>query len=46
MNRIPIDRERLEGFCGRHHVRRLALFGSVLRVDFSEDRALPDDPPP
>ena len=33
--RIPIDREALSDFCHRHHVRRLALFGSVLRDDFT-----------
>lgn len=31
---IDIDRERLADFCQRHHIRRLALFGSVLRDDF------------
>jgi len=25
------------GFCRRHHIRRLALFGSVLREDFRPD---------
>ncbi len=24
-------------FCRRHHIRRLALFGSVLRDDFADD---------
>ena len=33
--KIPIDREAVAAFCRRHHVRRLALFGSVLREDFS-----------
>ena len=33
--KIPIDREAVAVFCRRHHVRRLALFGSVLREDFS-----------
>jgi predicted nucleotidyltransferase len=33
--KIPIDREAVAAFCQRHHVRRLALFGSVLREDFS-----------
>jgi predicted nucleotidyltransferase len=28
---IAVDREALADFCRRHHVRRLALFGSVLR---------------
>jgi uncharacterized protein len=35
--RIAVDRERLAAFCRRHHVRRLALFGSVLRDDFRPD---------
>jgi hypothetical protein len=34
---IDIDRGRLAGFCRRHHIRRLALFGSVLRPDFRPD---------
>ena len=29
--RLPIDHETLAGLCLRHHIRRLALFGSVLR---------------
>ena len=33
--RIEIPRERIADFCRRHHVRRLALFGSVLRDDFT-----------
>ena len=33
-SRIPIDRERIAEFCRRHHIRRLALFGSVIRDDF------------
>lgn len=31
---IDIDRQRVTAFCTRHHIRRLALFGSVLRRDF------------
>jgi uncharacterized protein len=31
---VSIDRERLAALCRRHHIRRLALFGSVLRDDF------------
>jgi predicted nucleotidyltransferase len=34
MTRIPVPRERIAEFCRRHHVRRLAFFGSVLRNDF------------
>lgn len=33
--RIEIPRAKLEDFCRKHHIRRLALFGSVLRDDFS-----------
>ena len=35
--RIVIDRERVEAFCKRRHVQRLALFGSVLRDDFTPE---------
>ena len=35
--KIPVDREKVEDFCRRHHIRRLALFGSVLRDDFRPD---------
>jgi len=34
---LDLDREKLAAFCRRHHVRRLALFGSVLRDDFGPD---------
>lgn len=29
--------EQLEPFCRRHHIRRLALFGSILREDYRTD---------
>ena len=32
---IEIPRDEIVDFCRRHRVRRLALFGSVLRDDFS-----------
>lgn len=35
--RIDIDRERVAEFCRRNHIRRLSLFGSVLRDDFRPD---------
>ena len=35
--RIPIDRAAIAAFCRRHHIRRMALFGSVLRDDFRPD---------
>ncbi|MBM4437460.1 MAG: nucleotidyltransferase family protein [Actinobacteria bacterium] len=31
--RISVDRETVAAFCRHHHIRRLALFGSVLRDD-------------
>jgi predicted nucleotidyltransferase len=34
---VAIDREAVSAFCRRHHIRRLALFGSVLRDDFRPD---------
>ena len=35
--RISINREKIAEFCRRHHIRKLALFGSVLRDDFRPD---------
>ena len=37
MARIAFDRATIADFCRRHHIRKLALFGSVLRHDFSDD---------
>lgn len=37
MVHIAVDRERIADFCRRPHIRRLALFGSVLRDDFRPD---------
>jgi predicted nucleotidyltransferase len=34
---IDIPHERIADFCRRHHIRRLAFFGSVLRDDFTPD---------
>ncbi len=34
---LTVDRAKLAEFCRRHHIRRLALFGSVLREDFGQD---------
>jgi predicted nucleotidyltransferase len=34
---ITIDRDAIATFCRRHHIRQLALFGSVLRPDFRAD---------
>ena len=35
--KIAIDRQTITDFCRRHHIRKLALFGSVLREDFRPD---------
>jgi hypothetical protein len=32
-----IDKERIADFCRRHHITRLAIFGSALREDFRPD---------
>lgn len=32
--RITIPQDAVADFCRRHHMRRLAVFGSVLRNDF------------
>jgi hypothetical protein len=34
---INIPREKLSDLCRRHHIRRLSLFGSVLRDDFAPE---------
>lgn len=31
---VQLDRERITEFCRKHHIRKLAFFGSVLRNDF------------
>jgi hypothetical protein len=35
--RISIGRDRVAEFCRRNHIRKLSLFGSVLRDDFRPD---------
>ncbi|MHC4830067.1 MAG: nucleotidyltransferase family protein, partial [Planctomycetota bacterium] len=35
--RVQFDRDEVADFCRRNHIRRLALFGSVLRDDFGPD---------
>lgn len=38
MNRhLAINREKIAEFCEHHHIRRLAIFGSALRDDFTAD---------
>jgi len=35
--KINIPKEEITTFCRRNHIRRLALFGSVLRDDLGPD---------
>jgi len=34
---IEIPDDAIAAFCRKHHIRRLALFGSVLREDYTPD---------
>ncbi|MFG0329707.1 MAG: nucleotidyltransferase family protein [Phycisphaerales bacterium] len=34
---LPIHEEQLAKYCAKHRVRRLSVFGSVLRDDFGPD---------
>jgi|SRR5688572_20444708 uncharacterized protein len=34
---LSITTEEIAAFCRRHHIRRLAVFGSVLRDDFGPE---------
>jgi len=36
-NNIKVPKDKIAEFCRRHHIRKLALFGSVLRDDFEPD---------
>ena len=35
--KIAIDPDMIADFCRRHHIRKLSLFGSVLRDDFGPE---------
>ena len=37
MVRISLDQAKIAEFCRKRHIRRLALFGSVLHDDFGPD---------
>lgn len=37
MARVAVDPAEIAAFCQRNHIRKLALFGSVLREDFLPD---------
>lgn len=36
---LQIDRDKIAKFCRAHGIRRLSVFGSVLRDDFDPDRS-------
>ena len=38
--RIDLPQDEIADLCHRHHIRRLSLFGSVLREDFRPDSDL------
>lgn len=35
--KIHVDQQQIAEFCRRHHIRKFAFFGSVLRDDFNPD---------
>jgi hypothetical protein len=35
--RIAFPKERIADFCRKHHMKKLAIFGSALRPDFRAD---------
>ena len=37
MTHLALDRAKLIEFCQKHHIRKLSLFGSVLRGDSGPD---------
>jgi uncharacterized protein len=34
---LKVSKKKIEEFCKKHHIRKLSLFGSVLRDDFRSD---------
>lgn len=39
INGIEIPRDKLEAYCKRNHIKRLALYGSLLRSDFDPKKS-------
>ena len=37
MIRVAVDKRRIVPFCRKHHIRRLAVFGSALREGFGTE---------
>jgi len=38
--KVKLPNQKIAAFCRRHHIRKLAVFGSVLREDFRPDSDL------
>ena len=38
--KVALPKEKIADFCRRHHIRKLAVFGSALREDFRPDSDL------
>ena len=38
--KLELPKDKIAEFCRRHHIRKLALFGSALREDFRPDSDL------
>lgn len=34
---VPLPQEKIAAFCRKHHIKKLAIFGSALRPDFRPD---------
>ena len=39
-SQVRLPRDKIADFCRRHHIRRLAIFGSALRDDFRPESDL------
>lgn len=39
LTHITLDRAQLAEFCQKHGIRKLSLFGSILREDFNPERS-------
>ena len=37
MDRVSIPKNQIAAFCQKNHIRKLSLFGSVLRDDFGQE---------
>jgi len=37
LDQVKFDQAEIAAFCRKHHIRKLSLFGSVLRDDFTSE---------